>query len=244
MYGRAREQNTTLEHLGLTEIEAVEYVLMLSRDEEERRRLEQLQNEFEVFGGEFDEDVQTPVMSPPAFLGASSANSANHYGFLNRPHVIPSSSTAKVQVSPRHRPEPLEAGFTVSPLSRSTSGSLSSSVSSSRGISRTNSQLPSPGDSQQFPSISSTPTRRSVSGSPASYRSAWSTPLRATHSEGPSSSRGGDSVASSPSASRGPGVSLLSEKFAAAMAVREEDEDLKFALQLSLVEARSRGEDV
>lgn len=217
---------------------------MLSRDEEERRRLEQLQNEFEVFGGEFDEDVQTPIMSPSSFLDAPSASSTNRYGFPDRAQFMPSPSMAKIQISPRQRPEPMEAGFAGSPLSRSTSGSLSSSMSSSRGISRTSSQLPPPDDPQQFPSIGSTPTRRSISDSPGSYRSAWSTPLRATHPEVPSSPHGRGSVASSPGVPRIPDVSLLSEKFTTAMATREEDEELKFVLELSLAEARSRGEDV
>ncbi|GJE93007.1 F-box protein [Phanerochaete sordida] len=242
-YGRAREQNHTLEHLGLTEVEAVEYVLMLSRDEEERRRLEQNRDEFEVFGGDFDEDVQTPITSPPSFLDTASS-STNRYGFPNRAQFAPSSSMAKIQISPRVRPEPTEAGFSCSPLSRSVSGSLSSSISSSRGLSRTSSQAPSRGDPTQFPAMAATPTRRSISGSPASARSAWSTPLRAAHSEGPSSPRASASVAGSPAAPRAPGVSLLSEKFAEAMAVREEDEDLRYALELSLAEARSRGEGV
>ena len=37
-FGRERYQQLTLDHLGLSEVEAVEYVLMLSRDEEEARR--------------------------------------------------------------------------------------------------------------------------------------------------------------------------------------------------------------
>ncbi|EKM52752.1 uncharacterized protein PHACADRAFT_261356 [Phanerochaete carnosa HHB-10118-sp] len=244
VYGRAREQNATLGHLGLTEVEAVEYVLMLSRDEEERRRLEQMQDEFEVFGGEFDEDVQTPITSPSSFLDAPSASSINRYGFADCAQLMSSSSMAKIQISPRQRPEPMEAGFACSPLSRSTSGSLSGSMSSSRSISRTSSQRPSPDDPRQFPSISSTPTRRSISGSSGSYRSAWSTPLRATHPEGPLSPHGGSSVASLLSVPHAPNVSLLSEKVAAVMVPKEEDEELRFVLELSLAEARSRGEDV
>jgi hypothetical protein len=244
-FGREREQNSTLEHLGLSEVEAVEYVLMLSRDEEEGRQLAELQNEFEVFGGEFDEDVRTPIVSPSSFI-ASSTSWNPEQRRTSGVCYTPSSSIEKIQISPRHRPEPMEAGFSTSPISRSTSGSLSSSMSSPSSLSRMSSQAP-PDDPAHFPSISSTPTRRSVSGSPESFRSAWSTPLRSSRSsEGPSSpsSRAGGSIAGSPTVPRSPGVSLLSQKFAAALAVANEEEELKFALELSLAEARSRGEDV
>ena len=244
IYGREREQNTTLQHLGLTEVEAVEYALMLSRDEEEQRRL---QHDLEVFGGEFDEDVSTPVVSRPNILDSTSSRHSERFSLGGARYAF-SASNEKIQVSPRHRPEPMEAGFACSPLSRSASGSLSSSVSSSRNLTRTNSQIPTPEDPEHFPSISSTPTRRSVSGSPESARSAWTTPLRsARSSEGPSSPRGDSqngSIASSPIVSRSPGVSLLSQQFAAALAVAEEEEELRFALELSLAEACSRGEDI
>ncbi|KIP06773.1 hypothetical protein PHLGIDRAFT_447695 [Phlebiopsis gigantea 11061_1 CR5-6] len=240
-FGREREQNSTLEHLGLTEVEAVEYILMLSRDEEERRRLAAEQNGHnEVLLGEFDEDVDTPVISRPSFLDASSSNAASFASRSGlRPAVVPSSSNAKVQVSPRPRPEPMEAGFAAgSPLSLSSSFSSSGS----RAISRTNSQTPLPDDAAHFPSMSSTPTHQSASGSPRSVRSAWSTPLRsARSSEGPSA---GGSAAGSPTVARSPGVSLLSAKIAAAAVAEEDDEDLRYALELSLAEARSRGEDV
>ena len=67
-FGRERDQQLTLDHLGLSEVEAVEYVLMLSRDEEEARRQQRaalLADADEgVFAGAFDEDLQTPVSTP------------------------------------------------------------------------------------------------------------------------------------------------------------------------------------
>lgn len=244
VYTREREQNSTLEHLGLSEVEAVEYVLMLSRDQEEQRRLAELQAEHEeVLLGEFDEDVRTPMTHRPSFFDTPPPSvTPPRYGLTpSAPYTPSSGSSSKIQISPRTRPEPMEAGFAASsPLS------LSSSLSSSRGVSRTPSHAPSPHDADHFPSMGSTPTRASVASSPQSVRSAWSTPLRsARSSEGPSSPRvGPTSVASSPVAPRSPGVSLLSAKFAAALTEAEEDADLRFALELSLAEARSRGEEV
>lgn len=235
-YGRQREQNSTLEHLGLTEAEAVEYILMLSRDEAERRLLTEPREDHEVLLGELDEDVQTPVISHSSSLGSSSYNVSDPFMFGNRARVAPSSSMAKIQISPRLRPEPMEAGLASgSPLSRagSTSGSLSSSYSSSRSMSQIHNQAPSPGDPDQFPSISSTPTKRSVSGSPQSVRSAWSAPLQSSPPQG-------GLIAGSSTVSRSPGVSLLSAKMATATVAEEDDEDLRYALELSLAEALGR----
>ena len=70
VFGREREQRVTLDHLGLSEVEAVEYVLMLSRDEEENRRQQQLAGEADegVFADAFDEDLQTPTSTSSSFL--------------------------------------------------------------------------------------------------------------------------------------------------------------------------------
>lgn len=244
-FGREREQQSTLQSLGLSEVEAVEYVLMLSREEEENRRQQQAQMMADegVFAGAFDEDLQTPVVVPPR-------PPANTFTFNGRtyPRVYHPASTSRIHVSPRLRPEPMEAGFSGSPSSFSLSSSVSSSYSGG-GVPALRD------DPSHFPSISSTPTRRSISGSPESARSAWSTPLRMTRSEGPSSPRGSGSVVSSPVASNS-GVSLLSERFrrahvndgqavaSAGSLGSDLDEDLRFAIELSLAEARSRGEDV
>ncbi|KIJ13712.1 hypothetical protein PAXINDRAFT_181240 [Paxillus involutus ATCC 200175] len=54
IYGREREHRSTLDSLGLSELEAVEYVLMLSRQEEEERQLRMAREEG-VFEGDFDD---------------------------------------------------------------------------------------------------------------------------------------------------------------------------------------------
>ena len=182
----------------------------------------------------------------------------------------PTHTSRRLQVSPRLRPERTEAGYSGSPSSLSLSSSFSSSRSGSGSGSNGSGPVPDRGDSSHFPSIptataSSTPTRRSISGSPESVRSAWSTPLsmRMTRSEGPSSPRGGNSRGGSLATSPAP-VSLLSEQFARGArlgqgqgrvngsgsagtpggSLGDEDADLRFAIELSLAEARSRGEDV
>lgn len=319
-FGREKEQRSTLDHLGLNEIEAVEYVLMLSRDEEEERRLRDNEigeraaasssnsshadgdgdvngrgrEDEELFFGDLDE-LQTPSPASLAVFRSRAETSWARTSALTStsPRIAPSTSNIKVEVSPRLLPEPVEAGFSTSPLG--SSRSVSSSF-----------RIPPPiGDTEHFPAISpghsspatntsmsvgSTPAssslvsasismsipRRSMSGSPESYRSAWSTPLRATQSM--SSALSSPSLASSPPhayaiTSRSPagvtvrssGPSLLSAEIARqldgmsiASAVgparshahvgglqrEREEEDLRFAIELSLAEARSRGESV
>ncbi|KAI0689058.1 hypothetical protein BC835DRAFT_1418819 [Cytidiella melzeri] len=246
-FGREREQHTTLENLGLNEVEAVEYILMLSRDEEEnkqtRRHIEPVGDS--VFAGQFDEDMQTPIITPSAFMegssGVTNQPSSNVRWSTPRtpPSLVASLHASRVQVSPRFRPEPMEAGVSDG-MPRSLSSSSNGDSSSSMSLK----------DESHFPAMATTPTRASVSGSLESVRSAWSVPLKSTRSsEGPSSPRGGGSVASSPVLrSPGPGMSLLSARFAQmntkTEADIEEDEELRFAIELSLAEARSRGEDV
>ncbi|KAJ7217706.1 WD40-repeat-containing domain protein [Mycena pura] len=95
VYGREREQRAQLEALGLDEVEAVEYLLMLSREEaieRERSAIDQ-----GVFEGEFDISAAPPACSPP-----SSAPSSP-------PRVSAVSSNAKIRVSSPFRAEPTEA---------------------------------------------------------------------------------------------------------------------------------------
>ncbi|KAF7795744.1 hypothetical protein EIP86_006911 [Pleurotus ostreatoroseus] len=252
VFGREREQQTTLENLGLSEVEAVEYVLMLSREEDAARRAQDTLpvDDAGVFADSFDEDFQS------AAAGTSSDHAdrqyANMFTFNGRtyPRAAHSPFSGRVHVSPRLRPEPMEAGSSSPGSQFSLSSSLSSSQSGHGAL-----PVPVGHGPEHFPSISrgSTPTRRSISGSPESVRSAWSTPLRMTRSEGPSSPRAGSSLVSSPAVpAQSPGVSLLSQRFAQARvseaetgsADSVEDEDLRFAIELSLAEARSRGEDV
>lgn len=252
----------------------MEYILMLSRDEEEKRRRSSPPRQDDgVFMADFDD-------SPTPSTGSRSPPKKNRSP-RSQPRATPSSSNAKVQVSPRFQPEPMEAGMGISPISRE--GSLPGSVSTSL---RNQVHVASPSNAD-FPSISSTPTnspgagtpvRRSISGSPKSVRSAWgTTPSRMAKakSEAPSTSppqraSSGASVSSSlgrslatgpssPSRQRnmpsglsmsrttaGRDVSSRGQTMAmtTAQANEREAEDLKFAIELSLAEARSRGEHV
>ena len=288
-FGREKEQLSTLAHLGLSEVEAVEYVLMLSRDEEEARRVGAAEaasrlglGEEGVFLADFD-DVPTPMATPssvfgseaePSFVAPSpspsrrssesahssptSGGSSGGRAFSRAAYVAvrASSSNHKVQVSPRAQPEPMEAGSSFS-TSLLPSRSASSSASASAGALP---PLPQTSDPDQFPAVaaamSRTPSsasgssvRGSAPGSPQSFRSAWSTPLRSLQpsSGAPSPSRivgGATPPSESPSRSAG-GVSGRRGVAPVSRAQEEdEDEDLRFAIELSLAEARSRGEDV
>lgn len=292
-FGREREQQSTLAHLGLDEVEAVEYVLMLSRDEEERRRRAQqpvTESSIDegVFFDDFD-DVRTPFSTHPTQdrdrlfgVGSSRAVSSHHSvprtngystsgagtgrstpnlnGHLS---VQTSPSNRKIHVSPRLRPEPIEAGTSISP-GNPVSRSYSSGSSNPEG------SVPSP---DEFPSMSSTPTHRSISVA-GSVNSAWNSPLRALDftpsSPTSTSSVGvGRSVASSPTGRLGLEQSFASLNVGSASGSvdgangadgasasgggraltrtemeEREAEDLRFAIELSLAEARSRGEDV
>ncbi|TFK81181.1 hypothetical protein K466DRAFT_502600 [Polyporus arcularius HHB13444] len=269
-FGQEKDQLSTLAHLGLSEVEAVEYVLMLSRDEEQARResaAERSRHDFGeegVFLADFD-DVPTPMATPSNPFGSASSSvvtsrtssfsahsspSPPSGSYTNGMHVgqsfpraAPSSSNHKVQVSPRAHPEPMEAGS-----STSASPLPSRSANSSVGIVSTSTY-----DPEQFPAVSRTPSsasgssvRDSAPGSPQSVRSAWSTPLRSLHSSGaPSPSRVGGIVSPSQSPSRSMSGALGSARRAAPpVSYAEEDEDLRFAIELSLAEARSRGENV
>ncbi|KAH9936907.1 hypothetical protein B0H21DRAFT_758368 [Amylocystis lapponica] len=288
--GREKEQRSTLENLGLNEVEAVEYVLMVSRDEEERRRRAGSQSlpvreDEGIFMADFD-DVQTPMVnhaasitpepSSPVSSRAPSLSTDSHpdgsVSYNSPPRVMPSARNHKVQVSPRARPEPMEAGLSASPHS----GSLSSST----GIH----SPPTTSDAEQFPAVSRTPSSagrsaphtpaswttalRSVSGSPKSTRSAWSKPLRSARSSSDAAPAHGSGASPPPLTPRRltppgrpavSGPSLLFAGFAqqrgenagaaSLSGTLEEDEngedaDLRYAIELSLAEARSRGESV
>ncbi|KAI0669035.1 WD40-repeat-containing domain protein [Trametes maxima] len=278
-FGREREQLSTLLHLGLSEVEAVEYVLMLSRDEEEARSRHDVGpsaiGDYEgVFMADFDE-VATPMATPSGMLGSGASSAApsrtssfsGHsspsssmgtsvfQGGRTLPRAMPSTSNHKIQVSPRFQPEPMEAGSSVSPLpsrSASSSGGVPPPVSDLDhfpAVSRTPSSTS--GSAGAGTSVESTPAssvKDSVVGSPQSVRSAWNTPLRSLHaSEAPSPSRIASSLSqgSARSLSGAPAVTTLASRADGARTyVEEDDEDLRFAIELSLAEARSRGENV
>lgn len=243
-----REQLAQLESLGLNEAEAVEYILMLSRDEAQQHSNN---SKFSLEEGIFENFDFDNLPSNSTHIIASSSTSLSRSQPISgtispkNSHLVPPTfSNEKIRVSPPYRSEPMEAGWGDTSHSSSPSQSppssddthfppMSASASpptpltkiasnaSRLSISRENSN-----DSQG--SGSGPSGQVSVSGSPQfgrSTMSAWASPLR--HSPVP--------VVSSvrPGRSNSGGV-------------REEDmdEELRFALALSLAEARSRGEDV
>jgi hypothetical protein len=262
--GREREQLATLETMGLDEAGAVEYVLMLSRDEalgggrystnnaEENRAITAVDEG--VFEGDFDDISHNlpPSLEPLGVTSSASSSSSTRPGvstFHIRgrpiPQAIASKSNQKVQISPPYRPEAMEAGFETGsdnvtathpssdplhfpPISVSTSPSV---IIGARG------DRP-PGNGARVPGRAPDPVCEGPSSSSsAGSSSAWSTPLvkSAVSSNGSPPPSGGRGSGISPPALRlGPGSSHTEEM----------DGDLRYAIELSLAEARSRGENV
>ncbi|KAK1221355.1 hypothetical protein PQX77_015824 [Marasmius sp. AFHP31] len=272
VYGRERQQRHDLEKLGLDEVEAVEYVLMLSRDEAlQREREEQQEREVQalleegVFEGDFDFGERAgagpsrSVPTPPSSSEGSSSNEGSSppptVSMNNTPPQRPSkptyspytpprgtqSSNQKIQVSPRSREEPWEAGWGGEPVARSSGlgGGGGISVSKSWGSvasSISDMELTGRDGGDEFPSMASTSPKVSKSssfGEGSGRKGAWgggSPALKAV--AGPPSSR---QTATQVSSTSSGGQWRVGE---------DEDEDLKLAIQLSLEEARMRGEAV
>jgi hypothetical protein len=233
-----REQLTQLHNLGLTELEAVEYTLMLSRDEE-LQKLQMSNNEHVHEEGIFDADESSNSQSgsdqstlssssvhqysPPPLRSSTSGSSTSSYGCLV-PLVSPSSSNIKVQVSPRFYPEPMEAG------------GLFGSPSEPQSIPQGNpSSFPSSSCSQSTHgsiTLLATPSKQNSAGtgSPSGKPNAWNKPLPGT------------GLAVSPSVPTGNPLQFSVRRDWEVEAERYgevEDMELRFALELSLAEAQS-----
>ena len=151
------EQRARLAALGLSEVEAVEYVLMVSRDEEEQRR--HAIGSSSTDEGMFSVDSDDLVHQGDRHRRAISSSRRSSAG----QHSAGSDSNCKVQVSPRSRPEPMEAGTVSPPLAMAP-------VRTDDGV--------------QFPVMRTTVDGASASASEPSKSvtpvgSAWRTPLRA-----------------------------------------------------------------
>jgi hypothetical protein len=235
--GHEYEQLMQLRILGLDEREAVEYALMLSRDEE----LQRLQScaRGHVHEGTFDSDKSSgrqaesdhssPLSSsptdyysppPPLCPSTSGSSSSSHGCFV--PLASPSTSNIEVQVLPRFHPEPKEAGG-LSSLSDSQSVLLQGGSSSSP--SRSYSQPSLVQASLRTTDSKQVHTRDGVSslGRP----NAWNKPLPGIGSAAPI----GPSLTSTPRTN----LEAKAERIR-----RVEDLELQFALELSLAEAESR----
>ncbi|KAH8986593.1 hypothetical protein EDB92DRAFT_1949077 [Lactarius akahatsu] len=225
--GPEREQLKKLQDLGLSEREAVEYTLMLSRDEElqrVQRRIEHVEEQ-EVF--ESDESSRRQSGSDPSFP-LSSSPSDRHSPPLppsSTPHRLlmplapPPTSNVKVQVSPRFHPEPKKAGgLPGSPSDSRYPRSVWSSPSRSR------------------PTLGSTPSRAtsskqiSTSTSTPTKQNAWRKPLPYT---------GSSAFPTEPSSLVTPSTPGSNWEGEAERIGRVEDLELRFALELSLAEAQS-----
>ncbi|EIW74775.1 hypothetical protein CONPUDRAFT_93606 [Coniophora puteana RWD-64-598 SS2] len=219
VYGREREQRTGLDVLGLSEQEAVAYVLMLSRDEEERKRRQQMQAssvDEGVFLGDFDDVPQAGPSLSSAWQRAGGSDSGRHrerHKERPGPRVEAPRTNEKVQVSPPYVAEPREAGASAISAALSVSASAANNSNSNSGSGSDASTPPATGsDQDHFPPVSSSASAsesgRSFSRSPASgpgfgYGAALSMSPAASRSVSHSSAVSGvsSSVESSRSAS-------------------------------------------
>lgn len=234
-----REQLMQLRTLGLSEREAVEYALMLSRDEELQRlqRAGRHVHEEGVFdidessGRQSGSNRSSPLSSsptdyyspPPSLRPLKSGSSSSSHGRFV-PSASPSTSNIKVQVLPRFHPEPKEAGGLVGSLSDSQAVLPQESSSS----------LPCRSYSQPLLGKALQPQKQVHTGDGASSlgkHNAWNKPLP-----------GVSSATSTPAPIILPLISGSGmHRGAEAERIRRvEDLELRFALELSLAEAQSR----
>jgi len=222
--GPEREQLMQLHALGLSEREAVEYTLMLSRDEELRRlksstgehvREEGVFETEESSGSQSGSDQSSLSSSsvwqysPPLLRPSTSASSTSSHGQLV-PLASPSRSNIKVQVSPRFYPEPMEAG------------GLPGSSPDSPSVPVQGSPSPSPSHFYSLSTLGQT-SPQATPLKQGKQPSAWSKPLPGTSLS-----------VSPPVPTENSNWEVESERIR-----RVEDFELRFALELSLAEAQS-----
>lgn len=240
--GREQAQRARLESMGLDETEAIDYLLMLSRDEAMQgdNRLSPTSPsmaydspgaEEGVFEGDFDD-----IPSSASFASSSqitlpmAATGHSGRGTPSQGWQIPvSRSNQNVQTSLRYN-----------------SGVLAGSTSPQSGLSKDTRVFPINASTSPTPSNSSIrtdATRRSNasgsggSASPRSAQSAWNAPLSqsvASASRLPPTQR----------AAAPPPPALQTASPRGSTVLEDMDEGMRFAIELSLAEARSRGEDV
>ncbi|KAF8912985.1 hypothetical protein CPB84DRAFT_1957382 [Gymnopilus junonius] len=275
-YGREREHRAGLESLGLSEAEAVEYVLMLSRDEAsaaERRGLEEAtETEQGVFEGDFDIEEEEEDENPSeAFEGHSSVyssgSSSASLSSISRSSSSKSgnySASRRVKLNrkgafvlslglPSHR-EPMEAGEEY--LDFEAEAEEASRRRIGRELQRENQ------GERSFPPIHNTkvspaagpssvsPPGPAINSSPKSVKSdsAWKVPLTKRTSFSSTTSHPSSSLPSTSNLALANGSPAAHGPRTGRSPIPaggdDMDEDLWFALELSLVEARSRGENV
>lgn len=221
-----REHQESFDLLGLSEQEALEYAIMLSREENNHNvgMGESSASHIDSISGDTSESFSP--QDPAAEEGVFGWDTDEAYSDKSSQRL----------------------GSDVIPVSASSSNSSSngnddvrSSNSSPRPSINTNDQL-------HFPPISPTPVNTPGLGSGSSSRlnvmnvrsSAWGTPLKGS-STSPPNARSNTSVASSSSTEQRRTVPVSSPPGSSG---DDLDNDLRLAIELSLAEARSRGDQV
>ncbi|KAF8524331.1 WD40-repeat-containing domain protein [Hysterangium stoloniferum] len=218
--GRARAERAMLDRLGLDETEAVAYLLMLSREEEERRV---------AAGGDLDSEGIFVFDDPE--MDAVARDFATLSAVAGQSSSSPSNIHPRIDLSPPLRPITVSgttgrASSMPLAIRRTSLGTASLSPASTPASSISISL----DDPDVFPTISPigslSPGLSSMSG----------TPSRAIPHLAGSWSRGSPSIASSPASAASFSQGRIRTRG------EEEDEELRYVLELSLAEARSRGE--
>ena len=226
-FAREKEHRAKLEKLGLTEAEALEYVLMLSREEALGRGVvdaNQAISEEGVF--DIDESLRS---AGHAYEGAASTSSLRRSPSLSSVSTVSDQTWSSYSESPASysryaaaNPQGVETSL---PLS------ISSSVPSMMSGTTTTSTL----GGDEFPPIAVSPTSSIASGSrsPSSKSpgKSWSSVAGTSPPGQPTRS------ASGPRRFRPVGAGAVKYTSDSEM-----DEDLRYALEVSLAEAQSRGQ--
>jgi hypothetical protein len=231
VYDREKGHLGSLDALGLNELEAVEYVMMLSRDEEESRRLRKDPSvtavEDELFQGDFD-------VTSGNGSGTSLPQPSNVW-----PRQEQLLQSSKVEIVER---EPMTIASNSRRLERTSSlQSIGSSIVAGDDS--------FPAISSSVPAMSHTRPgsidKASVSGSPTSVKSAWSVPMNRPPSFPRSSvypSEVSRVIAQELRREHMPRpLCGASEISGGGKIETQEDRDIRYAIELSLAEARSLG---
>ena len=238
--GREREQRLMLDELGLDEAEAVQYVLMISRDEAESRRRtidgDSIGVGGEVYEGDFDDLLGTGIgTGTPSSSMPECARTAGRWS----PRVVP--MEAGPSISSSGSSDAIGVGVGLG-MHMTACTALSSSFDDFPAISSGTLSLSNSKGSGSTDSVS----RVGSQGSPQQARvSAWSGLNRSVLPRGAGADAGGGSggtldnaphtLGSYHSPERGKGDGDTD-------GIEEMDDEMRFAIELSFAEARSRGE--
>ncbi|KAF9463406.1 WD40-repeat-containing domain protein [Collybia nuda] len=239
--GRERAQQARLESMGLDEAEVVDYLLMLSHDEamhETNKRSATMSylptgTEGGVIEGDFDE------ISSTAF--ASSSQNTLSVDIASRPEQKPPLQDWKTPTA--------ESSRSASTSFRNDLDTMQGSISPRSSLPKKTGTTPigaSTSSTRNSIPINAAVARRSNtsrsagSASPRSVQSAWNMPLAESIRNPPRVSPTRRAAVPSTRALQ----NRESPPVRGAPSLEEMDEDMRFAIELSLAEARSRGEDV